>query len=150
MKTFILALGFKNMKENRKAALGFIFVTLFIDVMGLGVIIPVFPKLIMRLEHCDISQASQYGGFLVFAFAIMQFLFSPVLGGLSDRYGRRPVLLLSMLGFGLDYLVMAYAPTIAWLFATRLFAGVTGASFTTATAYIADISPPEKRAQILE
>ena len=135
------------MKENKKAALGFIFITLFLDVMGLGIIIPVFPKLISQLIQGDLSQASLWGGLLVSTFAIMQFLFSPVLGGLSDRYGRRPVLLLSLLGFGLDYLVMAYAPTIWWLFATRVIAGITGASFTTATAYIADISTPEKRAQ---
>src|ERR1700722_6982935 len=129
---------------NRKAALGFIFVTLFLDVMGLGIVIPVFPKLIVRLIHGDMSTAALWGGWLVAAFAIMQFLFSPIMGGLSDRYGRRPVLLLSLLGFGLDYLVMAYAPTIWWLFATRVVAGITGASFTTATAYIADISTPEK------
>lgn len=135
------------MKENRKAALGFIFVTLFLDVMGLGIIIPVFPKLITQLIHGDLSTASLWGSWLVAAFAGMQFLFSPIMGGLSDRYGRRPVLLLSLLGFGLDYLVMAFAPTIWWLFATRIFAGIMGASFTTGTAYIADISTPEKRAQ---
>jgi len=132
---------------NRKAALGFIFVTLLLDVTGLGIIIPVFPKLISQLIQGDLSQAALWGSWLVSAFAIMQFLFSPVMGGLSDRYGRRPVLLLSLLGFGLDYLVMAYAPTIWWLFATRVVAGMMGASFTTATAYIADISTPEKRAQ---
>jgi DHA1 family tetracycline resistance protein-like MFS transporter len=135
------------MKENRKAALGFIFVALFIDVMGLGIIIPVFPKLIAQLIHGDLSQAALWGGWLVSAFAIMQFFFSPIMGGLSDRYGRRPVLLLSLLGFGLDYFVMAYAPTIWWLFGTRVVAGIMGASFTTGTAYIADISTPEKRAQ---
>lgn len=135
------------MGENKKAALGFIFVTLFLDVMGLGIIIPVFPKLIAQLIHGDLSTASLWGGWLVAAFAIMQFLFSPIMGGLSDRYGRRPVLLLSLLGFGLDYFVMAFAPTIWWLFATRVVAGIMGASFTTGTAYIADISTPEKRAQ---
>ena len=132
---------------NRKAALGFIFVTLFLDVMGLGIVIPVFPKLIVRLIHGDMSTAALWGGWLVAAFAIMQFLFSPIMGGLSDRYGRRPVLLLSLLGFGLDYFVMAFAPTIWWLFGTRVVAGIMGASFTTGTAYIADISTPEKRAQ---
>ncbi len=135
------------MAENKKAALGFIFVTLFLDVMGLGIIIPVFPKLISQLIHGDLSTASLWGSWLVAAFAGMQFLFSPIMGGLSDRYGRRPVLLLSLLGFGLDYIVMAFAPTIWWLFATRIFAGIMGASFTTGTAYIADISTPEKRAQ---
>jgi MFS transporter, DHA1 family, tetracycline resistance protein len=140
-------IDFEIMIGNKKGALGFIFITLFLDVMGLGIIIPVFPKLIAQLIHGDLSQASLWGGWLVSTFAIMQFLFSPVLGGLSDRYGRRPVLLLSLLGFGLDYLVMAYAPTIWWLFGTRVVAGITGASFTTATAYIADVSTPEKRAQ---
>jgi len=135
------------MAESKKAALGFIFITLFLDVMGLGIIIPVFPKLISQLIHGDLSSASLWGSWLVAAFAGMQFLFSPIMGGLSDRYGRRPVLLLSLLGFGLDYIVMAFAPTIWWLFATRIFAGIMGASFTTGTAYIADISTPEKRAQ---
>ena len=133
--------------EKNTGALAFIFVALFLDVMGLGIIIPVFPKLIANLIHGDLSTAALWGGWLVAAFAIMQFLFSPIMGGLSDRYGRRPVLLLSLLGFGLDYLVMAFAPTIWWLFGTRVVAGMMGASFTTGTAYIADISTPEKRAQ---
>ncbi len=93
------------------------------------------------------SVASTYGGWLIFSYAIMQFLFAPVLGGLSDRFGRRPVLLFSLLGLGIDYVFQAFAPTIFWLFVGRIFAGITGASFTTATAYIADISTPEKRAQ---
>ncbi|KIC96482.1 TCR/Tet family MFS transporter [Flavihumibacter solisilvae] len=135
------------MAGNRKAALGFILVTLLIDVTGLGIIIPVIPELIAGLIHGNNSEASKYGGWLTFAYAIMQFLFAPVLGNLSDRYGRRPVLLLSLLGFGLDYLVVGFAPTIWWLFAGRIIAGIFGASFTTATAYIADISTPENRAQ---
>jgi DHA1 family tetracycline resistance protein-like MFS transporter len=135
------------MAGNRKAALGFILVTLLIDVTGLGIIIPVIPDLISGLIHGNNSDASKYGGWLTFAYAIMQFLFAPVLGNLSDRYGRRPVLLLSLLGFGLDYLVVGFAPTIWWLFAGRVIAGIFGASFTTATAYIADISTPENRAQ---
>jgi MFS transporter, DHA1 family, tetracycline resistance protein len=134
-------------KEPRQAALGFIFVTLLIDVIGFGIIIPVVPDLIRQLTGGTISDAARYGGWLVFAFAVMQFLFSPVLGNLSDRYGRRPVLLFSLFGFGLDYLLLVFAPTMAWLFVGRLLAGVTGASMTTATAYIADVSPPEKRAQ---
>lgn len=133
--------------ESRKAALGFIFVTLLIDVIGFGIIIPVVPALIRQLTGGTISDAARYGGWLVFAFAVMQFLFSPVLGNLSDRYGRRPVLLLSLFGFGLDYLLLVFAPTMAWLFVGRMLAGITGASMTTATAYIADVSPPEKRAQ---
>jgi len=130
-----------------KAALGFIFITLLLDVIGFGIIIPVLPKLIEQLTGEGISEAARYGGWLGFAFAGMQFLFSPVLGNLSDQYGRRPVLLTALFGFGLDYLFLAFAPTIAWLFVGRIIAGITGASFTTAGAYIADISPPEKRAQ---
>ncbi|MEQ9374343.1 MAG: TCR/Tet family MFS transporter [Imperialibacter sp.] len=135
------------MSEKRPAALGFIFITLLIDVTGLGIIIPVLPSLIKELINGDLSQAAQYGGWLLFAYAGMQFLFAPVLGGLSDHFGRRPVLLASLFGFGLDYLLLAFAPNIWWLFVGRLLAGVTGASFTTASAYIADISTPEKRAQ---
>ncbi|QMU27416.1 TCR/Tet family MFS transporter [Adhaeribacter radiodurans] len=135
------------MAGKRKAALGFIFVTLLIDVIGFGIIIPVIPKLISELIQGNLSDASRYGGWLMFAFSVMQFLFSPVLGNLSDRYGRRPVLLISLFGFALDYLFVAYAPTLAWLFVGRLIAGITGASMTTAAAYIADISTPEKRAQ---
>lgn len=133
--------------SKRKPALGFIFVTLIIDVTGLGIIIPVFPSLIQELTGGTLSQASEYGGWLLFSFAIMQFLFAPVLGNLSDQYGRRPILLLALLGFSLDYLLLAFAPTIFWLFIGRIIAGIMGASITTATAYIADISSPEKRAQ---
>lgn len=135
------------MRNSRPAALGFIFVTLLIDVTGFGIIIPVVPDLIRELIHGNLSQASTYGGWLMFAYAAMQFLFAPVLGNLSDRFGRRPVLLFSLFGFGADYLFTAFAPTIAWLFVGRLVAGITGASMTTAMAYIADISPPEKRSQ---
>ncbi|MEX0635686.1 MAG: TCR/Tet family MFS transporter, partial [Ferruginibacter sp.] len=133
--------------SSRKPAMGFIFATLLIDVTGLGIIIPVLPTLIQELTGGSLSEASEYGGWLLFSFAIMQFLFAPVLGNLSDQYGRRPVLLLSLFGFALDYLLLAFAPTIIWLFIGRLIAGVMGASITTATAYIADISTPEKRAQ---
>ncbi len=135
------------MSAQPKAALGFIFITLLIDVTGIGIIIPVLPRLISELTGGNLSEASRYGGWLMFAYAIMQFLFSPVLGGLSDQFGRRPVLLLSLFGFGLDYLLLAFAPNIGWLFLGRLLAGVMGASFTTATAYIADISTPGKRAR---
>src|SRR5947207_976502 len=123
------------MAQKRKAALGFIFVTLLIDVTGFGIIIPVMPNLITELTGGTMSDASIYGGWLMFSFAIMQFLFSSVLGNLSDRFGRRPILLIALFGFGLDYLVLALAPTIGWLFAGRIIAGITGASFTTATAY---------------
>ena len=133
---------------NRKAAIGFIFITLLIDVTGFGIIIPVMPKLIEQLlGSSDISKASQYGGWLTFAYAIMQFICAPILGNLSDKFGRRPVLLFSLFGFGIDYLFLSFAPTIWWLFIGRIIAGITGASFTTASAYIADISTPENRAQ---
>jgi DHA1 family tetracycline resistance protein-like MFS transporter len=135
------------MAKNGKAALGFIFVTLLIDVTGLGIIIPVLPTLIKELIHGNLSQAAEYGGWLTLAYALTQFVFAPVLGNISDQFGRRPVLLFSLLGFGIDYLFLAFATSIWWLFLGRIIAGITGASFTTASAYIADISTPEKRAQ---
>lgn len=136
------------MKERKKqAAISFIFITLLIDVIGLGIIIPVVPKLIQELIHGDISEAAKYGGWLTFAYAITQFIFAPLVGSLSDKYGRRPILLLSLLGFSLDYLLLAFAPTITWLFVGRVIAGITGASITTASAYIADISTNENRAK---
>lgn len=135
------------MQLKKEPALGFIFVTLLIDITGWGIIIPVVPGLIMEVSGGNISEASSYGGWLIAAYAVMQFLFAPIVGALSDRFGRRPVLLASLFGFGLDYLFTAFAPTLAWLFLGRIVAGIMGASFTTAGAYIADISPPEKRAQ---
>lgn len=135
------------MPKSRKAAVSFIFITLLLDVIGLGLIIPVFPQLIENLIRGNISEASQWAGLLTFAYAIMQFLCAPIVGNLSDKYGRRPVLLLSLLGFGLDYIFLSLAPTIWWLFLGRLIAGMFGASFTTATAYIADISSPENRSK---
>lgn len=134
-------------EKQHGSALTFIFITMLIDVIGLGIIIPVLPKLIMELSGEGLSSAARYGGWMIFAYASMQFIFSPILGGLSDQYGRRPVLLFSLLGFGIDYLIIGWAPTLAWLFVGRVIAGITGASFTTAGAYIADVSPPEKRAQ---
>ena len=135
------------MKTTPNNALLFIFITVLVDVIGLGIIIPIVPKLIENLTGLGINEASKYGGWLLFSFAIMQFIFSPILGGLSDRFGRRPILLLSLFGLGLDYIFHAFAPSIAWLFVGRIIAGIMGASFSTATAYIADISSPEKRAQ---
>lgn len=135
------------MANTGKAALGFIFVTVLVDVIGFGIIIPVMPALIRELIQGDISAASSYGGWLMFVYAIMQFLCAPILGNLSDKYGRRPVLLFSLFGFGIDYIFLALAPGISWLFVGRIIAGITGASFTTASAYIADISAPDKRAQ---
>ena len=133
--------------NSRKAAMGFIFVTLLIDVIGWGIIIPVIPNLIKELTHSDTSSAAEYGGWLTGAFAGMQLLCAPLIGNLSDRYGRRPILLISLFGFGIDYLFLSFAPTVGWLFVGRIVAGITGASFTTAAAYIADISTNENRAQ---
>ena len=132
---------------QRSPALIFIFITLLIDITGLGIIIPVMPKLIEDLTGSSLSEAATFGGWLISAYAITQFFFAPIVGGLSDRYGRRPVLLAALFGFGIDYLLLAFAPTIGWLFVGRIIAGVMGASFTTAGAYIADISTPENRAQ---
>jgi len=133
--------------QRKKSALLFIFITVVIDVIGLGIIIPVTPSLIQELTGGTISDASEYGGWLMFSYASTQFFFASVLGNLSDRFGRRPVLLLSLLGFAVNYLLIGLAPSILWLFVGRLIAGVTGASHTVAAAYIADVSPPDKRAQ---
>ncbi|MBS7787854.1 TCR/Tet family MFS transporter [Flavobacterium sp. CYK-55] len=136
------------MKQNQKqAAIGFIFITMLIDITGWGIIIPVIPKLIEELIHGDISQAAKIGGWLTFAYAITQFICAPLIGNLSDKYGRRPVILISLFGFAIDYLFLSMAPTIGWLFVGRIIAGVTGASITTASAYIADVSTPENRAK---
>lgn len=126
-------------------ALAFIFVTVLVDVIGFGIVIPVLPKLIMSLGGVGLGDAARLGGYLMFAYSVMQFVFGPVLGGLSDRFGRRPILLGSLAAFGLDYTVMGFAPTLAWLFAGRIVAGIAGASFNSAYAYIADITPPERR-----
>ena len=136
------------MKKNPKqAAIGFIFVTMLIDITGWGIIIPVIPKLIEELIHGDISEAAKIGGWLTFAYAITQFVCAPLIGNLSDKYGRRPILLFSLLGFALDYLFLSVAPTIGWLFVGRIIAGITGASITTAAAYIGDVSTNENRAK---
>ena len=135
------------MKDTRKAAVGFIFITLIIDVMGWGLIIPVMPELISQLKGIAVNEASSYGALLLSVYAITQFIFAPVIGNLRDKYGRRPVLLASLLGFGIDYIILALAPTYGWLFAGRIIAGITGASFTTASAYIADVSTAETRAK---
>jgi MFS transporter, DHA1 family, tetracycline resistance protein len=135
------------MRSSKTAAIGFIFITLLIDVIGFGIIIPVMPTLISHLKHVDINESSKYGSLLTFAFAFMQFLFAPLIGSLSDKYGRRPVLLFSLFCFGIDYIFMALAPTYEWLFVGRVIAGIAGASITTGFAYIADISVPENRAK---
>jgi DHA1 family tetracycline resistance protein-like MFS transporter len=132
---------------NPQTALVFILITICLDSIGLGIIIPSFPKLISETAHVGLAESSKYFGWVMGAYAFMQFLFSPLVGNLSDRYGRRPILLISVLGMGLDYLVMYVAPDLFWLILGRSISGIFGASYTTAAAYIADISTPENRAQ---
>jgi DHA1 family tetracycline resistance protein-like MFS transporter len=128
-------------------ALAFIFVTILIDSIGFGIILPVTPELIMQLTGEGLGSAARYGGWLYFSYAVMQFFCAPLLGNLSDRYGRRPVLLFSLAALGLDYLVMGVAPTLSWLFFGRIVAGAAGASYVPAYAYIADVTPADRRAQ---
>jgi len=132
---------------KKQAAVGFIFITLLIDVIGWGLIIPVMPELIAGLKHISVNEASRDGGLLLFVYAFMRFVSAPVLGNLSDQFGRRPVLLFSLFGFGIDYIFMGFAPSFGWLFLGRIISGITGASFTTASAYIADISNADTRAK---
>ena len=135
------------MRQKRQAAVGFIFITLFLDVMGWGLIIPVLPSLISHLKGVPINQASSFGAVLLFGYAFSQFLFAPVLGNLSDKFGRRPILLLSLFGFSINYLLLAWAPSFTWLIIGRIIAGVAGSSVSTAGAYIADVSTEETRAK---
>jgi DHA1 family tetracycline resistance protein-like MFS transporter len=132
--------------KHGRAAFAFIFVTVLLDMLALGVIVPVLPKLIIQFEHGDVAVAARQVGIFAFVWAAMQFVFAPVTGALSDHFGRRPVVLLSNFGLGCDYLFMAVAPTLPWLFVGRVISGITSASFPTANAYIADVTPPEQRA----
>lgn len=132
---------------SSKSALIFVLITICLDSIGLGIIIPSFPSLIAETAHVSFTESSKYFGWVMGAYAGAQFLFAPLVGNLSDRYGRRPILLISVLGMGLDYLVMYFAPDLFWLVLGRAISGIFGASYTTAAAYIADISTPEKRAQ---
>ena len=127
-------------------ALAFIFITMLIDTIGLGIVIPVTPALITQLTGQQLSGAASWGGWLMFVYALMQFLCAPVIGNLSDRFGRRPVLILSLVALAIDYAITGLAPTIAWLFIGRFLSGTAGAAYPTVNAYIADVSPPEKRA----
>src|SRR5712691_10501933 len=129
-----------------RAAFVFIFVTVLLDMLAFGLSAPVFPGLVVRLDGGDTAGGASAFGVFAAVWAAMQFLFSPVIGALSDRFGRRPVILLSNLGLALDYVVMALAPDLAWLFVGRVLSGVTSSSFSTAGAYIADVTPPERRA----
>lgn len=130
----------------RKPALVFVFITLFLDVLGIGLVVPILPKLVEQLSGGGVDSASFIFGWMVGLYALMQFLFAPVIGSLSDRFGRRPVILLSLFGSGLDYFLLAWAPTLPWFFLGRLISGISGANYSAAAAYIADVSPPEKRA----
>lgn len=133
------------MPRPTKHAFAFVWITVLLDMVGLGLIMPVLPSILRQLTGADVAHASIYGGWLFFAYAAMQFFCAPIVGGLSDAFGRRPVLLLAVLGLGVDYALTALSPTLGWLFAGRLIAGVFGASYTTANAYIADVTPPEER-----
>jgi DHA1 family tetracycline resistance protein-like MFS transporter len=133
--------------QSYRAALLFIFLTVLIDTIGMGIIYPVLPSLIETLTGEGLSGASVWGGWLIAAYAIMQFIAAPFIGSLSDKHGRRPILLTALVGLGIDYLFLAISPTIGWLFVGRVIAGITGASFTTASAYVADISTDNNRAQ---
>jgi DHA1 family tetracycline resistance protein-like MFS transporter len=135
------------MESKRHAALGFVFVTVLLDMLAFGIIVPILPKLISEFLNGNMALSSEYLGLFVTTWALMQFFFSPILGTLSDRWGRRPVILLSNFGLGLDYVVMALAPTIGWLFLGRMLSGICSSSMPTATAYISDVTPPEKRAK---
>ncbi len=135
------------MTKVRKAAVNFIFITVLLDIIGFGIIIPVLPGLLEGMMDINANEAAIYGGYLLFAFAITQFLFSPFMGNLSDQYGRRPIILLSLFGFVIDYILLALAPSFAWLVIGRLLAGFFGASYSTANSYIADISTDENRSK---
>lgn len=132
---------------RRQAAVVFVFITIVIDVLAMGIIIPVMPHLVLDFQGGNDASAAAIYGVFGFVFAAAQFFFSPLLGALSDRFGRRPVLLISVFGHGLDFILMALAPSLWWLFIGRVISGITAASFSTANAYIADITPPENRAQ---
>jgi MFS transporter, DHA1 family, tetracycline resistance protein len=134
-------------RSGARSALVLVFVTVLVDSIGFGIILPVLPQLIMQLTGVPIDRAAVYGGWLGSIYAVMQFFCAPVLGNLSDRFGRRPVILFALLALGCDYLIMGFAPVIGWLFIGRTIAGVAGASFTPAYAYVADITEPAKRAQ---
>ena len=132
----------------RPAAVAFIFLTILLDMLAFGLVVPILPKLVESFVDNDTARAARIFGLFGTAWALMQFVFSPILGSLSDRFGRRPVVLLSNFGLGLDYVLMALAPSLVWLFIGRVISGVTSASISTAFAYIADMTPPERRAAV--
>ena len=132
-------------QPNSKYAISFVFITVFLDMVGFGLIMPVLPKLITTVGHITIAEAASIGGWMFFAFSLMQFVFGPTMGNLSDAFGRRPLLLLAVFGLFIDYLIMSFAPNLFWMFVGRAFAGLCGASYVIANAYIADVTPPEGR-----
>src|ERR1700730_2760779 len=133
---------------SQTVSVAFIFVTILLDMLALGLIMPILPKLVESFLDNDTARAARIFGLFGTAWALMQFFFSPILGALSDRFGRRPVVLLSNFGLGLDYVLMALAPSLIWLFVGRVISGITSASVSTAFAYIADVTPPERRAAV--
>jgi DHA1 family tetracycline resistance protein-like MFS transporter len=132
--------------EPRKATVAFVLIVILLDTLGIGLVLPVLPRIIERFLHGNLERASHTYGLFLALYAVMQFVFAPIVGGLSDRFGRRTVILTSLAGAACDYVLLAFAPTLGWLFVGRILAGMTGASFAAATAYIADVTPPEKRA----
>jgi DHA1 family tetracycline resistance protein-like MFS transporter len=134
-------------KPARRAALVFIFITIVLDMLAVGMIVPVLPNLVASFLGGDTAKAARMYGLFGTVWALMQFVFAPVLGTMSDRFGRRPIVLLSNFGLGLDYILMALAPTLTWLFVGRVISGITAASVPAASAYIADVTPEEKRAK---
>ena len=134
--------------QSAKPALGLIAFIVFIDMAGIGLIVPVMPRLVMRLSGEGVDRAAEIGGWLLFAYAVMQFVFSPVIGGLSDRFGRRPVLLITLAALGIDYALMSWAPTLAWLFAGRMISGIMGATWAAANSCVADTIEPDKRGAV--
>jgi len=133
--------------KTSKASIAFVFTVVLIDMIGFGIIMPVLPKLITQVTGDDLSAAAIDAGWLALAYAVMQFFFGPIIGNLSDRFGRRPVLLGALGGYAIAYTLMGFAPSLFWLFVARIVAGIMGASFSTAYAYVADVSPPEQRSQ---
>jgi len=129
--------------DPRRRMLPVVAMALFIDSLGIGIIIPVAPQLVMDLAGLGLAEAAPIAGWLTLAYASMQFVFSPILGNLSDRYGRKPILLASLAALAVDYVLMGFAPTLAWLFIGRIIAGIAGATFATANAVVADVIPPE-------
>jgi DHA1 family tetracycline resistance protein-like MFS transporter len=142
----LVAGGLRRLLPGHSASVRFILITLVLDALGFGLVVPIVPSLVLKLSGLTVSGASVWVGLLLTAFALMQFVCAPILGGLSDRFGRRPVLLLSLSGICANYLLLAWAPSLTWLFLGRLIAGATAANAATATAYIADVTPPQQRA----